>query len=377
MLSILLKRQYNHLNVIELSRSALLHNHHALQQLHPNTAICPVLKSNAYGHGLKTLAPLFDTLHSPFLIVDSLYEAYELYKHHVHTPILILGYTHPDNFKVKKIPFHISIFDIETAQTLSVHQPGCSVHIFIDTGMHREGIQLKELPSFLNEIKSLNLTIAGLASHFADADNASSQEYTVSQIKYYKEALKMVRDHNINPQWRHISASGGAFKVQDNTFNMIRAGIASYGVSPLKDIDKENQKITLQPVLTLKTHIAQIKIIQKGAHVGYNGTYRALKKSKIAILPLGYYEGINRQFSCKGTVQIRGVDCPIIGAVSMNITTVDVTNVPHVTVGDEVVVFSSQMGSVNSIQNAARIIHMSPYELLVKLAESTYRKIAP
>lgn len=280
MLSILSKRQYDHLNSIELSKSALLKNHEALQQLQPDSVICPILKSNAYGHGLKALAPLFDSFKVPYLIVDSLYEAYELYKCHIRTPILILGYTHPDNFKIKKIPFHITLFDVQTAKALSAYQPNCPVHIFVDTGMHREGILLEELPSFLKEIQSLRLNIVGLASHFSDADNSSTQKYTFGQIKNYKEALKILNGYKISPRWRHISASGGSLKMKDTAFNMVRAGIASYGISPLRESDVDNRKLHLHPALTLKTHIIQVKDIPKDSYVGYNGTYKTQTKKR-------------------------------------------------------------------------------------------------
>lgn len=375
MFSLLTKKQYHHLNTIELSISALHKNHNALKKLQPNMAICPVLKSNAYGHGLQALAPFFDNLHSPFLVVDSLYEAYELYKCKVKTPLLILGYTDPNNYKVKKLPFHFALFDLKTAETLSIYQPGCSVHLFVDTGMHREGIPIQELKAFIKKIKGLNIKIIGLASHFADVDNPLSQANTKSQIKKYKQALAILKDVGITPKWRHISASGGAFKVDDNTFNMVRAGIASYGISPLSDIDKDRKKIELYPVLTLKTCIAQIKEIPKGVQVGYNGTYISQTKKRIALLPLGYYDGLNRSLSNRGIVKVNGTECPIIGNISMNITTIDVSHVAHIAVGDEVIVYSPHPSDKNSISNVAKTIKMSPYELLVKLAESTYRKM--
>lgn len=367
--------KYHHLNTVELSISALHKNHDALKKLQPNMAICPVLKSNAYGHGLRALASFFDNLHTPFLVVDSLYEAYELYKHKVKTPLLILGYTNPNNYKVKKLPFHFALFDLETAEALSAYQPGCSVHLFVDTGMHREGIPIQELSVFIKKIQGLHIQIVGLASHFADADNVHSQANTRNQIKEYKKALTILQTAGITPQWRHISASGGAFKVVDNTFNMIRAGIASYGISPLQNGDKNGNMVELYPILTLKTHIAQVKEIPKGAQVGYNGTYKSQMKKRIALLPLGYYDGLNRRLSNKGVVKVNGIDCPIIGNISMNITTIDVSHLAHVSVGDEVIVFSSHTSDKNSIRNVAKIIDMSPYELLVKLAESTYRKV--
>src|SRR5688572_21384100 len=131
-------RPYQALNQVTVSEAALRANHQALQAAHPEAQIVPVLKSNAYGHGLTTVAPVFDSFNAPFLAVDSLYEAYALHKINIHTPILIMGYTVPINLKVKKLPFAYAIYDIEMARALNQYQAGCEVHIFVDTGMNRE-----------------------------------------------------------------------------------------------------------------------------------------------------------------------------------------------------------------------------------------------
>src|SRR3972149_6253295 len=183
MFSLLKRTAYRHLNQVQVSKTALEHNHRALQQFHPEAKICHVLKSNEYGHGLKQVAPIFNSFGSPFLVVDSLFEAYELYKLGVRTRILILGYTDPVNFKVKKLPFHVAVFNLELAKVLNHYQPDCSVHIFVDTGMSREGVPLAELRAFMKELKKLsNLTVAGLASHFADSDNPRSTAFVEAQV---------------------------------------------------------------------------------------------------------------------------------------------------------------------------------------------------
>lgn len=240
---LLLGRTYHNLNKITVSAVNLAHNHAQLKNLQPETSICPVLKSNAYGHGLRITSPIFDSFGADFLVVDSLYEAYELYKRRVKTRILILGYTDPRNYSVKHLPSHFTVFDMDTAQALNNFQPNCRVHIFVDTGMCREGISLKDLPLLLERMVRLKkIKIIGLASHFSDADNSKSQKFTSQQIQNYKYALRILSDYKIEPEYRHISASSGALKTKDSMFNMIRAGIASYGISPLykNDPDKKN-----------------------------------------------------------------------------------------------------------------------------------------
>lgn len=369
-------KQYRHLNKILISRSALEQNYLQLQSLHPHAFVAPVLKSNAYGHGLKTVAPAFDNLHPEFLVVDSLYEAYELQKLKVRSKILILGYTHPENYSVKQLHFHITIFDLETAKSLNKHQRNCKVHIFVDTGMSREGVTLDELEAFVSEIKKLkNLELVGLASHFADADNPKDDSFTQKQLLGFLKALHILQDFGITPKYRHISASGGALKVNHREINMIRAGLVSYGINPLDSKDESFSKISLRPALELVSTIAHIKNIKKGVRVGYSGTYEAKKDMRIAVLPLGYYEGVDRRLSNCGYVSVSGAMCPIIGRVSMNMTTVDISEVKKVSVGDRVIVYSNKTQDSNSITQAAQFAETIPYELLVHLAESIRREV--
>lgn len=372
----LFKREYRHLNKIHIGRSALEHNHRVLQSFHPEAKIVPVLKSNAYGHGLQTVAYIFDALGAPFLVVDSLYEAYVLAQLKVKTPILILGYTHPENFAVKQLPFHITVFDLEVARSLHKHQKHCHVHIFVDTGMNREGVPLTELSSFVREMKKLNnLQVVGLASHFADADNPQSDSLTQSQLTNYQHALTMLKQQGIVPEFRHISASGGAFKLKDKTFTMIRAGLASYGINPLEASDPAHNKLTLKPALTFTSTLAQIKTVHQGDRVGYNGSFIADKEMVVGLLPLGYYEGIDRRLSNQGVITLQGAPCPILGRVSMNMTVVDLTAASNPAVGDEVVIYSSSEAEPNSLVNAARAAGTIPYELLVHMAESVKRVV--
>jgi len=372
MFSIFKRKPYRHLNKILLDEQALVHNHCFLSNLNPNAQIAPVLKSNAYGHGLTTVAPVFDKLKPLFLVVDSLYEAYELYKQNIKTPILIIGYTDPRNYAIKPLPFHHAIFDLKTAQALNKHQPGCSIHIFVDTGMSREGIQLHNLSNFIQELKKLkNLKIEGLASHFADADNPTDLSFTKKQLKNYHQALKILNNHEINPKWKHISASAGAFKVKDKTFNLIRVGLAGYGISPFDKNIKE-----LKPALTFQSTLIQIKQLQKGDLVSYNCNYEAPSQMTIGIVPAGYYEGIDRRLSNKGVIKVQNQYCQIIGQVCMNLTIIDLNKVKKPQVGNQVEIYSTDTAAKNSISNQAKTAQTIPYKLLTGLADSIRREQA-
>lgn len=374
MLRSLFGKKYRTLNNILVSKSALEYNHKALQAFHPEAKIVPVVKSNAYGHGLKLVATVLDDLKPAFLAVNSLEEANELTSFKIKAPVLILGYIHPDNISVNRLPFHITVFDMEVAKALNKNRRNCKIHIFVDTGMCREGVSLIELRGFVKELKKMqNLNIVGLASHLADADNPSDDSSVKNQIANYKKALNILIEEGIDPLSRHISASGGAFKIKDPMFNMIRAGLATYGINPLGHNDPAYKLIPLKPVLSFISTLVQIKTVSPGEKVGYNGTFTAKKNLKIGLLPLGYNEGVDRRLSNKGVVTINGTICTIIGRVSMNMTSVDISHVKNPNIGDEVIVYSNIPSDANSLVNASKTAGTIPYDLMVRLAESVKR----
>ncbi len=363
------KRDYQTLNKIEISKENLLSNFKYLSSLNEQAPssrskkvkIAPVLKSNAYGHGLTEVARILaeSNISSkiPFVCVDSLYEAYELSKAKIKTPILIMGYTDPENFKVKKLPFSFAVFDIESAKILNECQKGSNVHIFVDTGMNREGISLAELPKFLEQLKKLtNIKIEGLMSHLASADDVSDSLNKV-QIKNFKKALEILKKHGFKPKWIHLLNSDGL--LNSDIGNLARVGLALYGIS---------RDPNLKPVLSLKTKIIQIKRLNTGNRVGYGGTFTAKKPMTLGVLPLGYYDGVDRRLSNKGFVQINKLRCPIIGNVSMNITTIDLSKIRNPYIGQEVNIYPS-------IETAAKISKTIPYDILASLSASTKRVI--
>lgn len=218
-------------------------------------------------------------------------------------------------------------------------------------------------------------------SHLASADNPEDPLNKL-QINNFEKALTIVENHGIKPEWIHIQNSDGlslhlfesepfrlipqSRRLGGVSVNMARVGLALYGIS-----DDSN----LKPVLSLKSKIIQIKRLRKGDRVGYDGTYTAKKTMTLGVLPLGYFDGVDRRLSNKGYVSVDGVVCPIIGLVSMNITTVDLSRVPNPQIGQEVFVYSNNRTDKNSIVNSAKICGTIPYDLLVHLTSSTKRVI--
>ncbi len=367
----MLNNRYKVLNQLNISSLALLHNFQYFAKLNPTAKIAPVLKSNAYGHGLGLVATFIkNNLSVPFVCVDSLYEAYELSKLGHKSDILIMGYTLPENYKVwKSLPFIFGVSDIESLTALNKYQPNSRIHIKLDTGMNRLGISSSQLPSFLQALRSCpNLKVEGIFSHLSQADDPSKKTFTNRQISVFKKMTSIFEKAGFSFTWKHIAATSGAETLVDPYFNLIRLGLGFYGYSPFGPHTKEGrrQRQNLHPALTLNTHIALIKSLNKGDYVGYGGTYTAKQKETMAILPLGYNEGISRDLSNQGNFYLPdGTTCPIIGRISMNMTTIKLPRQISPNIGDSIF--------APSIYEQAQLLHTIPYTIITSLHPSIRR----
>jgi alanine racemase len=368
----LLGKEYVPLNIIEISKESIEHNYHYLSKLNPHVQIAPVLKSNAYGHGLVEVAKIVDKLSAQFLCVDSLFEAYELYKAGIKTPILVMGYVSPQNLSIKKLPFSYAVFSIEMLRSVAKYQPQASVHIFVDTGMHREGVSLDELDALLKEAKSLGIKIEGIMSHLAKAQSPSDPG-TKEQMRNFAKARKITESNGVSPRFVHITASSGLLnhKSLGDVGNVSRVGTALYGIDP------ESVNENLKPALTFLTTIVQLKDVKAGSRIGYDFTFKATKNMRLAVLPAGYNDGVDRGLSNLGVVNVNGHYCQIVGRVSMNITLIDVTSLDSVGVGDKVEIYSAKVSANNSIFESARKTKNIPYQFLVHLDQGTRRVVVP
>jgi alanine racemase len=364
-----LKREYKPLNRIEVSSAALHHNYTYLSKS-SGLAIAPVLKSNAYGHGLGLVAKALDDVKAPFFCVDSIYEGYELLKHGIKTPILIMGYVDPQNLQGKRLPFSFAVSTKESLLAIAQYQSHAGIHIFVDTGINREGFSMKELASIMVLLQNMpHLHVEGLMGHFAASDKYTNP-VTDQQIKNFQKAQELFSKARIPLKWIHHANSSGVLnyaKYKDKIGNVARTGIALYGIDP------ENKNKDLKPALTFKTKLGQIKQIGKGEPVGYDFTFITAKPMTIGILPAGYNDGLERRLSNKGLVTIRGKVCPIIGLVSMNITVIDISSVKDPKVGEDVVIYANAVSAQNTFWRMAKVCETIPYTMLVQLRGATKR----
>lgn len=369
------------LNEITVSQSALLNNYEYFARTNPHLQIAPVLKANAYGHGLELIGNFIQQKlpDIPFVCVDSLYEAYQLSKSNIKLNILIMGYTNPINYQVaKKLPYIFGISDLPSLEILGKYQPGARIHIELDTGLNRLGFTHNDIPQLTQTLKKFSrLKIEGVYSHFASADDPTQLASTKRQVNNFKLMVNLLEKHGFYPKYRHIAATAGAELAPDSHFNLIRPGLGFYGYSPFGPRTTEGirQRANLIPALTLTTHIGHLKTIQAGDRVGYSSTYIAKQTERIATLPLGYYEFFDRQLSNSGTVTINGNACPIVGKISMNMTTIKIPRNLNLDLNSPVTIINPDPLSPNSIYAFAKATQTIPYTVLTRLHNSIRRRI--
>lgn len=378
----------NSLIVVTIFSRALKYNIAQFQRRVPYAMIAPVLKSNAYGHGLVGVAKAL--AHEPiaFFVVDSLYEVKVLRAQGVRANTLIMGYVAPTeivrNFykdvacTVTSMAQLRELISVEGNKSKSLSGMARSrkiyIHLKVDTGMHRQGIMPNEVREACALIKSAPyIELQGVCSHFADADG-DDETFTRQQISVWRDVLKVVATLCGDIKYVHISATAGVRYAQEYLGNVVRLGRGMYGTDPNLCVS-----LALQGALEMRTVLSGIKTINAGERVGYNGTFRAEKETTIATFPVGYYEGLDRRLSNKGVCMVRGVACPIVGRVSMNMASIDITTAlqryPDIALGEPVVVISANKSDPNNIEAIAKACDTIPYEIVIHIPQHLRRDV--
>lgn len=366
-------------NEISISQSNLYSN---INYLKKNQKLIPVLKSNAYGHGLKEIAQLLNQSDIEIACVDGYFEALEI-KDIFKKEILVLGYIKPENFQnINTERFSFVIHDIEILDVLIRLSRKIKIHIELNTGMNRHGIKVfnnnfDEFKNFVNRVGQSKLEIEGVMSHFYDADNIDNSSLH-AQVELFDNAVKLMLDKGIRPKYIHIANSSGLIKTKSRYANSVRSGIGLFGINPLSKNDKffSEYENNLKPVLELSSEITKIIKIKKDESVSYNASFRADKDIQIGVIPIGYFEGIPRELSNKGFVKINSKYYKIVGKICMNHTMINLDdNLKEVRVGDKVVIISSDPNDKNSLKTICADFSLFSYEVLVKLNESVRRVV--
>lgn len=375
-ISQLTSNNYQTLNRIELNENNVISNIKLIQTQHPNFGIIPVLKANAYGHGLEKMATILNNADCKFLAVDGYFEAArirDLTKH----PILIMGYIKPENTALlDTVKCSFVVQDIDGLRAFGKLHKSVRIHLELNTGMNRLGLSATELPLYLRTIRKYpNLTLEGVMTHLADADNELDDNFTKHQVKEFDYRVEEIKKSGFTPTYIHIAQTAGSTKAQSNYANTIRLGIGLYGINPLNKTDNHYKDFKLlKPVLELKSTIIKIIELNKGDKVSYNGTYTAPGNIKIGVLPLGYYEGVPRELSNRGIVTHNKIELPIIGKICMNHTVIQLKG-NNLQVGDEVTVISNDPSQPNSVERICNGFNLFNYYLITKLSSSVRRVI--
>jgi alanine racemase len=357
---------------ISVHKEALLQNLRAYQREYPEAQFAPVLKSNAYGHGLCVVARILESEPIAFFMVDSLYEARRLRAGGIRKRILVMGYVRPRTIATNTLS-HIdfAITSLSQLKELSALATGKTrVHLKIDSGMHRQGILPEELDEAIRLVReNSSIVVSGIGSHFADADTEHSA-LTKRQIERFTQAQEKLTQAFGEVPFRHISATKGVPFLEETNTTVVRLGIGLYGFDT-----SATKRMSLQPALSMHTVVSSVRTIPAGESVGYNGTYTTDTEETLATIPTGYYEGVDRALSNKGGVYIKGVWCPFRGRVSMNMSTVDVTLVPDIRPLDPVLVISNNLHEQNAVTQMAEDAGTTPYVILAHLPEHLKRVV--
>lgn len=356
------KRVYAQINL-----SNLIFNINNIRQK-TGTPVMPVIKADAYGHGAVECAKALEENGISFFAVATAQEAIELRQNNINSQILILGYVFPENFEeLIKNNIFLTVFDYETAFEINkaATQIGkkAKIHIKLDTGMGRIGFIPNE--KSLKEIKNIsfleNIVIDGIFSHFACAD-MTDKSYTLAQKILFDDFVKEIESNNIFIKTRHICNSAGIMEFDDGFLDIVRSGIISYGLYPSDEVNFDSLEI--RPVMSLISHVVHIKEVEKDFCISYGSTYKTTQKSIIATIPVGYGDGYPRSLSNCGKVLINGEFAPIVGRVCMDQFMVDVTNIPNVQRGTEVVLVGTDGNKKITVEDLSAICNRFNYEFV-------------
>ncbi len=350
--------------------------------------VCAVVKADAYGHGALECSRALEAEGAKWLGVTSLDEAIPLRDAGIESRILLMtGFWRGEESEIVRLqltptvwePWHIESLEMAAASGTIGNGARQAVHLKVDTGMGRLGVSLEELPAVLKALKAApHLLLEGLSTHLAsseimDAPSVGEQE------RRFEEALRMVRAAGFAPELVHMANTSALISRRETWNNMVRPGVALYGYYlPFQRAGREvsggTLRLAVKPVLTWKTRILSMRDFAANQALGYGGTYVTKAPAHVAVLPVGYADGYNRQLSNRGRVIVRDHYAPIIGSISMDLTLVDVTGIPEVAVGDEVILLGTSDGlSVDALEHA-RLANSSPYEILCNISKRVPRR---
>lgn len=389
---------------VELDRAALHHNiavlRHGAGHGGPPPMLCVMVKGNGYGHGLLESARCFLEAGVEWLGVHDIFELQDLRAAGIDAPIYVVGYLPPSQVAVAvELGARFVLYDWQVLEAASAAARQCGsvarVHLKIETGNNRQGLRHDEALAMAKAVAAdPHLELEGMATHFADIEDTTNHRFAQEQLSRFTACVQAVRDalalppagHPDDRLHAHASNTAALLLWPEVCGRLVRCGIGAYGLWPSKETylsasQLGRNPVELRPALTWKTVIAQVRDVPAGEYVGYGRTFRAVRNLRIAILPVGYYDGYDRGLSNVAKVLVAGQRAPVIGRVAMNMTAIDVTDSPVARPGSEVVLLGSQTapgqgdGDRISAEEMAGWLGTIHYEVTTRIAERTLRRV--
>ena len=368
---------------VEISASALKHNVASIRDLiGEERKLIAVVKANAYGHGLAQVAEVIEEA-VDYFSVATVDEAQTLRRHGIKEPILVLAYVPEEPGMInwcREERVEVTVSSLGQAERLArlVKDGELRVQVKIDTGLGRLGIPAAEAVAIAHQIAKLgSLHIKGFFSHLADP--FGNITYTKKQLEEFSLARGELERAGFDSQLYHLAKTTAILSLPDSWHNAVRLGIGLYGIWPASELEhfvkKEKPDFSLQPVLSWKTQVLQVKDYPANSFVSYGCTYQTRRQTRLAIIPVGYYEGFDRGLSNRGQVLINGTRCPVRGLVCMNMTIVDITDAGRVFEGDEVVLIGQQGDEAITAHDLAEMAHTINYEIVSRINPLIERKV--
>jgi alanine racemase len=350
-----------------------------------NVTVCAVVKADAYGHGAVECSRSLEADGAKWLGVTSLDEAIPLREAGVRANILLMtGFWRGEESEIIRLhltptvwePWHIQTLERAAAALGVARHP---VHLKVDTGMGRLGVGLDQLAGVLDSLKAAkHLVLEGLSTHLASSEIMDAPS-VAEQERSFDAARRMVRDGGMDPVFVHMANTAAVISRRETWNSMVRPGVALFGYYlPFQRAGREvsggTLRLPVKPVLTWKTRILSLRDFGPNQALGYGATYVTKAPALVAVLPVGYADGYNRHLSNRGRVIVREHYAPIVGRISMDLTLVDVTGIPGVAVGDEVILLGAGEGlSVDALEHA-ELANSTPYEILCNISKRVPRR---
>lgn len=355
----------------EIDLDAIAYNTRNIKKLIGDKDLIAVVKANCYGHGVIDIIPtLLENGVSRFAVA-MISEALEIRENNITAPVMILGFT-PLYLGEELINNNIeqTVYDLDYAKELSkialTLNKKAKIHIAIDTGMGRIGFLPNEKSiDNITEICSLEgIEVIGIFTHFSTSDE-KDKEYSHEQFTKMLSVMDTLKKRGIDIPLKHVANSGAIIDLPDTYLDAVRAGIILYGYYPSDEIDKNN--LALKPALTLKATITNVKTLEKDMYVSYGRTFKTSNETIVATIPVGYADGYLRKLAENGKVIIKGEFAPIIGRICMDQFMIDVTNIPDVKIGDEVILLGEKNGLKYNADDMAKKLDTINYEVTCML----------